>query len=155
LINADDSTVKLFMITPELEDDRALSPWTMCPIVNKMYPVRSCFSPLLSNRTHACFATGSEDGNPYMFLYPIVPPPSGLAEVKRVPELTAHGQPVLDVAWNVDESLFASVDLGGLVIVWKRVKEFIREEGKKEIKEEKAQTTPETQVHNTCVGVLQ
>jgi WD40 repeat protein len=31
-----------------------------------------------------------------------------------------HTSPVLDIAWNYDETFFASADSSGMVIVWNR-----------------------------------
>jgi len=123
LVNAVDSTVRMFRIYPELEDDKALVPWAVCPIVNKSFTVRSSFSPLLASRSDACFASGSEDGTVYIYNYPVEPPTTGLAKSRNVNILQGHHHPVLDVAWNNDETLLASADSGGTVIVWKRIKE--------------------------------
>jgi len=123
LINAVDSTVRLFRVYPELENDKCLVPWAVCPIVNKSFTIRSSFSPMLSNRRDACFASGSEDGILYIYDYPVDPPTQGLAKSRNVNMLQGHSYPVLDVAWNADETLLVSVDAGGVVIAWKRIKE--------------------------------
>lgn len=57
--------------------------------------------------------TGSEDACVYFF------------DVERntkaiVNKLQGHGGPVLDVSFNCDESLLASADSTGMVIVWRR-----------------------------------
>lgn len=57
--------------------------------------------------------TGSEDFTVYFF------------DVERetkpcVNKLQGHSSPVLDVSFNCDESLLASCDQSGIVIVWKR-----------------------------------
>ena len=57
--------------------------------------------------------TGSEDMNVYFF------------DIERdskqcVNKLQGHSAPVLDVCFNYDESLLASCDANGIVIVWKR-----------------------------------
>lgn len=57
--------------------------------------------------------TGSEDGCVYFF------------DVERntkaiVNKLQGHGGPVLDVSFNCDESLLASADSTGMVIIWRR-----------------------------------
>ena len=57
--------------------------------------------------------TGSEDGCVFFF------------DVERntkaiVNKLQGHGGPVLDVSFNCDESLLASSDASGMVIVWRR-----------------------------------
>ncbi|MEQ2185055.1 hypothetical protein GOODEAATRI_014315 [Goodea atripinnis] len=57
--------------------------------------------------------TGSEDTCVYFF------------DVERnakaiVNKLQGHGGPVLDVSFNCDESLLASADSTGMVIIWRR-----------------------------------
>ena len=37
-----------------------------------------------------------------------------------VNKLQGHGGPVLDVSFNCDESLLASADSTGMVIIWRR-----------------------------------
>lgn len=75
--------------------------------------VRSSFCPIMSFRQGACVVSGSEDCCVYFF------------DVERdtkpcVNKLQGHSAPVLDVGFNYDESLLASSDAEGTVIVWKR-----------------------------------
>ena len=79
-------------------------------------PVRSNFCPLMSFSEGACVVSGSLDCGVNFF------------DVSRdshrpcVNRLLGHAAPTLDVAFNYDESLLASCDAAGLVIVWKREK---------------------------------
>ncbi|RZF33855.1 hypothetical protein LSTR_LSTR008978 [Laodelphax striatellus] len=78
-------------------------------------PVRSTFCPLMSFREGACVVTGSEDSCVYFI------------DIERevrpvVNKLQGHACPVLGVSFNYDESLLATSDLQGLVIVWSREK---------------------------------
>ncbi|XP_077979808.1 WD repeat-containing protein 13-like isoform X2 [Glandiceps talaboti] len=75
--------------------------------------IKSIFCPLMSFRQGACVVSGSEDMCVYFF------------DVERankplVNKLQGHSKPVLDVSFNYDESLLASSDADGLVIIWKR-----------------------------------
>ncbi|XP_070579907.1 WD repeat-containing protein 13-like isoform X2 [Ptychodera flava] len=75
--------------------------------------IKSIFCPLMSFRQGACVVSGSEDMCVYFF------------DVERankplVNKLQGHSAPVLDVSFNYDESLLASSDADGLVIIWKR-----------------------------------
>ncbi|XP_053058259.1 WD repeat-containing protein 13 isoform X6 [Acinonyx jubatus] len=83
------------------------------PIEQGSHPVRSIFCPLMSFRQGACVVTGSEDMCVHFF------------DVERaakaaVNKLQGHSAPVLDVSFNCDESLLASSDASGMVIVWRR-----------------------------------
>lgn len=67
----------------------------------------------MSFRQGACVVSGSEDCCVYFF------------DVQReqkpcINKLQGHAAPVLDVAFNYDESLLASCDASGIVIIWKR-----------------------------------
>ncbi|KAG8129788.1 hypothetical protein E2320_016463 [Naja naja] len=82
-------------------------------IQQSSHPVHSIFCPLMSFRQGACIVTGSEDMCVYFF------------DVERatkaiVNKLQGHSAAVLDVSFNCDESLLASSDAKGMVIVWKR-----------------------------------
>lgn len=74
--------------------------------------VRSSFCPIMSFRQGACVVTGSEDQCVNFF------------DVERsrplVNKLQGHSAAVLDVCFNYDESLLASSDAQGMVILWKR-----------------------------------
>ncbi|XP_012731071.1 WD repeat-containing protein 13 isoform X2 [Fundulus heteroclitus] len=83
------------------------------PIQHGSQHVHSIFCPLMSFRQGACVVTGSEDACVYFF------------DVERntkaiVNKLQGHGGPVLDVSFNCDESLLASADSTGMVIIWRR-----------------------------------
>ncbi|KAJ8036890.1 WD repeat-containing protein 13 [Holothuria leucospilota] len=75
--------------------------------------IRSSFCPLMSFREGACVVTGSEDMSVYFFDIERTTKPC-------VNKLQGHSAPVLAVSFNYDESLLASSDSDGLVIVWKR-----------------------------------
>ena len=79
-------------------------------------PIRSNFCPLMSFSEGACVISGSLDGGVNFF---DVTRDSTRPGVNR---LLGHAAPTLDVAFNFDESLLASCDASGLVIVWKREK---------------------------------
>ncbi|XP_065659902.1 WD repeat-containing protein 13 isoform X2 [Hydra vulgaris] len=83
------------------------------PIKLEKEKIRSSFCPLMSFRQGACIVTGSEDTSVYFF---------NIDEpLKPINTLLGHSAPVLDVCWNYDESLLASCDAEGTVIIWKRV----------------------------------
>ncbi|PIK56477.1 putative WD repeat-containing protein 13, partial [Apostichopus japonicus] len=75
--------------------------------------IRSSFCPLMSFREGACVVTGSEDMSVYFFDIERTTKPC-------VNKLQGHSAPVLSVSFNYDESLLASSDSDGLVIIWKR-----------------------------------
>ncbi|GCC42646.1 hypothetical protein chiPu_0026764, partial [Chiloscyllium punctatum] len=82
-------------------------------IQQNMNPIHSTFCPLMSFRQGACVVTGSEDMCVYFF------------DVERVTKamvnkLQGHSAAVLDVSFNCDESLLASSDTKGMVIIWRR-----------------------------------
>ncbi|XP_039577646.1 WD repeat-containing protein 13 [Passer montanus] len=83
------------------------------PTRHREQPLRSCFCPLMSFRQGACVVTGSEDASVHFF-------DVGRAARATVNTLQGHGAAVLAVAFNCDESLLASGDAAGTVIVWRR-----------------------------------
>jgi len=88
---------------------------SLCPSALDL-PIRSNFCPLMSFSEGACVISGSLDCGVNFF------------DVERESSRTSvnclqgHAAPTLDVAFNFDESLLASCDAMGLVIVWKREK---------------------------------
>eukprot|EP01104_Vermistella_antarctica_P006461 TRINITY_DN1716_c0_g1_i1.p1 TRINITY_DN1716_c0_g1~~TRINITY_DN1716_c0_g1_i1.p1 ORF type:complete len:494 (+),score=80.94 TRINITY_DN1716_c0_g1_i1:51-1532(+) len=77
--------------------------------------IRSCFCPLISMRDGACVVSGSSDNA--VRLYDVL----RKSPQNCVTELMGHAAAVLDVSWNYDESLLASCDATGVVILWKRI----------------------------------
>lgn len=82
--------------------------------------IKSNFAPLASSQNNARLISGSEDGEVYFY--------SGLdffstedksSSVKLI-KLQGHSKPVLDVCFSYDESLLASCDSSGIIIIWKK-----------------------------------
>ncbi|XP_076774719.1 WD repeat-containing protein 13 isoform X1 [Arvicanthis niloticus] len=110
LINACLNKLLLYRV---VDNEGALQLKRSFPIEQSSHPVRSIFCPLMSFRQGACVVTGSEDMCVHFF------------DVERaakaaVNKLQGHSAPVLDVSFNCDESLLASSDASGMVIVWRR-----------------------------------
>lgn len=85
--------------------------------------VRSCFCPLPpSSRDGACVVSGGSDG-----AVRILDVARVVAQGKPlINALQGHQRPVLDVGWAFDETLLASCDAGGTVIVWRRCVEEVK-----------------------------
>ncbi|KAL6046075.1 WD repeat-containing protein 13 [Balamuthia mandrillaris] len=108
-----DGTLKLL----SMREDHRLEFTREYKVPIKNCIVRTCFCPLISIRDGSCVVVGGED----MTIYIInVKEPSPAKAI--INKLQGHSAPVLDVAWNYDESLLASCDASGLVILWKRIK---------------------------------
>ncbi|XKL63156.1 hypothetical protein PGB90_005520 [Kerria lacca] len=82
--------------------------------------VRSTFCPIMSFREGACIVSGSEDSCVYFI--DIVRDSNFM-----VNKLQGHSCPVLGVSFNYDESLLATSDQQGMVIIWSREKKTAKE----------------------------
>jgi len=110
LVNCCVNSLCLFRI---VSNDGALQLRKSFPIKQRTAFVKSTFCPLMSFRQGACVISGSEDMCVYFF--------DVTKETKPcVNKLLGHSAPVMDVAFNCDESLLASCDASGMVIIWKR-----------------------------------
>ncbi|XP_013417512.1 WD repeat-containing protein 13-like [Lingula anatina] len=110
LVNCGVNALCLFRIT---SPDGGLQLKKKFPIKQKNQIIRSSFCPLMSFRQGVCVVTGSEDMCVYFF------------DVEKdqkqcVNKLQGHSAAVLDVCFNYDESLLASCDAEGTVIIWSR-----------------------------------
>ncbi|XP_041473727.1 WD repeat-containing protein 13-like [Lytechinus variegatus] len=110
LINCAVNQLCLYKIT---SSDGEVSLKKTFSIKHRKETIRSSFCPLMSFREGACVVTGSEDMSVYFF------------DIERklkpcVNKLQGHSAPVMGVSFNYDESLLATSDAEGLVIVWKR-----------------------------------
>lgn len=77
--------------------------------------IRSSFCPnSAKNNMSICIVTGSEDTNIYFYTF------DGKNKNRCVNKLQGHSAPVLDVCFNFEESLLASADKKGNIIIWKR-----------------------------------
>src|SRR5689334_819706 len=85
-------------------------------VPNNKEQIRSAFCPFIGNEG-VCIVSGSEDMSVYIF------------DIMRadgkpvcINQLQGHSSIVYDVSWNADETLLASCDATGMVILWKRTK---------------------------------
>lgn len=85
------------------------------PIANSMLRIRSIFCPLLSLRKGLCIVSASESNEVHVIDLAVSPKIS-----ECITKLMGHTSPVLDVSWSYDETLLASCDKQGYVILWKR-----------------------------------
>ncbi|CAF0943058.1 unnamed protein product [Brachionus calyciflorus] len=99
LINSDIQSIRLRKRIPIKQNENLLKS-TFCPVINKRQ----------QNGSLVC--TGSEDNNVYIY-------DMDYDESPLITKLQQHTHPVMDVTLNYDQSLLASGDKSGIVIVWK------------------------------------
>jgi WD40 repeat protein len=76
--------------------------------------IKSAFCPIMSFMLGACVVTGSEDGMVYFF---------DIEKGTAFNQLPAGNTvPILDVCWAYDESILASSDTEGTIIIWRRAR---------------------------------
>lgn len=76
----------------------------------RLYPLRSTFCPQMG----ACLiATGSEDGAVHLL------DSAREGKAAKINRLHGHATPALALSFNYDESLLASADNDGLIILWR------------------------------------
>ncbi|XP_077254886.1 WD repeat-containing protein 13 isoform X1 [Temnothorax americanus] len=81
-----------------------------CTFFYRLYPLRSTFCPQMG----ACLiATGSEDGAVHLL------DSAREGKAARINRLHGHATPALALSFNYDESLLASADHDGLIILWR------------------------------------
>lgn len=111
LVNSTNSSIYLFGIT---DTEGGLQMKRKFQNRHQKYMVQSTFCPIMSFRQGACVVTGSEDGSVYFVDIEKV------GNKAVVNTLQGHASTVLSISFNYDESLLATSDLQGLVIIWKR-----------------------------------
>lgn len=115
------------------------------PVPCAVHSVHAKFCPLLATRDSACIVTGGEDTTVTIYAMFAEPGPrrpsseharsntaghSALVPLwatpsKPINRLQGHRDTVTDVSWSYDETLLASCDASGTVIVWKRVRNVV------------------------------
>jgi len=86
---------------------------------NKSLSIRSSFGPLTSNKEGIYVVSGSEDCDVYFYAdYNFMKGTKSNEQFTN--KLQGHSSPVLDVCFNYDESLLATSDTSGNVIVWRK-----------------------------------
>ncbi|XP_019874845.2 WD repeat-containing protein 13 [Aethina tumida] len=111
LVNATNNTLCLFSI---IDSEGGLQVKRQFQNRHQKHMVRSTFCPIMSFRQGACVVTGSEDGSVY---FVDIERPGNKSVVNT---LQGHASTVLSISFNYDESLLATSDLQGLVIIWKK-----------------------------------
>lgn len=107
LVSSACNAVLLYRI---LDHQGSLSLWRKYPIKHRHYYVRSTFCPQMG----ACLiATGSEDGAVHLL------DSAREGKAAKVNKLHGHATPTLALSFNYDESLLASADHQGLLILWR------------------------------------
>ncbi|MCL4128006.1 UNVERIFIED_CONTAM: hypothetical protein GTU68_050333 [Idotea baltica] len=99
----------LYRIT---DDDGGLKLKKRIWVPHLSQPVQSTFSPIMSFRQGTCVVSGSEDCQVWIL-------DIGRDSNPSINKLQGHPAPVLSVSFNYNESLLASSDASGLVIIWK------------------------------------
>ncbi|XP_006824011.1 WD repeat-containing protein 13-like [Saccoglossus kowalevskii] len=110
LANCAINSLCLFRIT---DTDGGLQLKRKFGIKHRSLQIKSIFCPLISFRQGACIVSGSEDMCVHFF-------DVERAKKPLINKLQGHSASVLSVSFNYDESLLASSDSDGLVIIWKR-----------------------------------
>jgi WD40 repeat protein len=151
LISANDNSMRLFRLVDsnnlQATDNLNKTSLTLEPrshyiVKNQTANVRSCFCPAISNRTVGCIVSGSEPGSVLIVAYPALltgnapitprdknnkveaalPVTEAGEPMTLVNQLQGHGGTCTAVDWDYDESLLATADATGLVIIWKTKK---------------------------------
>ncbi|KAG6454765.1 hypothetical protein O3G_MSEX008857 [Manduca sexta] len=111
LVSAADNSLYLFRIA---DRDGSLVLKKRFDVMHNQYSVKSTFCPIMSFRRGVCVVSGSEDSCVYFLDI------EGHNEQPVVNKLQGHASPVLGVSFSYDESLLATSDVSGLVIIWRR-----------------------------------
>ena len=82
--------------------------------------IKSKFCPLAITKENAGLVCGSEDCAVYFYTNLDFFCNESKTEMPKLTKLQGHSVPVLDVCFNYDESLLASSDVSGNVIIWKK-----------------------------------
>jgi len=116
LISCNDNTASLFRLETKPTKGSNLVLEKQMAVPNRRENVRSRFCPLIGGGpAELCMVSGGEDSCVHIY--------DALRDVPlEVNKLQGHSGMVYDVSWNCDETLLASCDLTGMVILWKRVK---------------------------------
>ncbi|KAL4709924.1 hypothetical protein ACJJTC_003887 [Scirpophaga incertulas] len=111
LVSAADNSLYLFRV---VDGDGRLALKRRFATQHRRHSVRSAFCPIMSFRRGVCVVSGGEDAC-VCFL-----DIEGAGDHPVVNKLQGHAAPVLGVSFSYDESLLATSDTSGLVIIWRR-----------------------------------
>lgn len=87
----------------------------------KRTKIRATYNPVINRGDLPCMSVGSDNGTIFIYGYSQPSDDKKACKVTLVNQLAGHAGTIIDLAWNNDESLLASCDKDGVVIMWKRV----------------------------------
>ncbi|KAG6800536.1 WD repeat-containing protein 13 [Apis mellifera caucasica] len=104
------SACNIVLLYHIIDNQGSLSLWTKYPIKHKQYFVKSTFCPQMET---CLIATGSEDGTIHLL------DSARKGKAAKINRLQGHATPTIALSFNFDESLLASADYQGLIILWR------------------------------------
>ncbi|XP_033214973.1 WD repeat-containing protein 13-like isoform X2 [Belonocnema kinseyi] len=107
LISSACNAVTLYRV---VDDKGSLVRWKKYPVKHRQYLVHSTFCPQMGA---SLIATGSEDGSVHLL------DSTKEGKAARVNRLLGHATPVVALCFNYDESLLATAEYQGLIIIWR------------------------------------
>ncbi|XP_068632072.1 WD repeat-containing protein 13-like [Battus philenor] len=111
LVSAADNSLYLFRIT---DREGSLVLKKRFETAHSRLSVKSTFCPIMSFRRGVCVVSGGEDACVYFLDI------EGHDAQPVLNKLQGHASAVLGVSFSYDESLLATSDVSGLVIIWRR-----------------------------------
>lgn len=120
LIAQADQSVKI-LAWRKIDGRESVQELAKFPRTLKRTKIRAIYCPVTNRGELPCITVGSDNGTIYIYGYTQNTDDKKNSKVTPVNQLAGHAGTIMDLAWNCDESLLASCDKDGVVIMWKRV----------------------------------
>lgn len=120
LIAQADQSVKMLAIR-KVDGRETVQELAKFPRSLKRSKIRAIYCHIVNRGDLPCIAVGSDSGTIYIYGYAQPTDDKKTSKVTLVNQLAGHAGTICDLAWNHDESILASCDKDGVVIMWKRI----------------------------------